>query len=94
MIHFTEKQNNVQAFVNLHICPIIIFCWQYFLQEVSARLYFLVNSQQEKSAFIFQMIRAFTFRFCYQYTCCLWWLLTDCLTGTFWLTDRDAGIKC
>jgi len=40
---FTKKQNNVQAFVNLHIRPIIHFRRQHFLQEVFARFYFLVT---------------------------------------------------
>jgi len=38
------------------------------------------------------MIRAFTFFFCYQTTCYSYWL-TECQTGTFWWTDRDAGTK-
>jgi len=42
-MHFTRKENNVQAFVNLHIRLIILFCRQYFLQQVFVRFYFLVN---------------------------------------------------
>jgi len=40
-MHFAKKQNNVQAFVNLHNRPIILFRRrkQYFLQEVFARFY-------------------------------------------------------
>jgi len=63
-VHFAKKQNNVQAFANLHIRPIILFCRQYFLQE-DYRFYFLVKSQQEKSVLILQVIRAFTISFCY-----------------------------
>jgi len=47
-MHFTKTQNNVQAFVNLHIRPIILFRRQYFLQEVFARFYFLVKVTVEK----------------------------------------------
>jgi len=61
-MHFIKKHNNVQAFVNLLVRPIImLFCRQCFLQEVFVRLYFLVNSQQEKSVSTLQMISAFTF---------------------------------
>jgi len=42
IIHFTKKQNSVQAFVNLPIRPIVLFCRQYFFQ-VFVRLYFLVE---------------------------------------------------
>jgi len=44
-MHFARKQNSVQSFVNLHNRPIILFRRrkQYFLQEVFARLYFLVK---------------------------------------------------
>jgi len=30
-MHFTKTQNNVQALVNLHIRPIVLFRRQYFL---------------------------------------------------------------
>jgi len=40
---FPKKQSNVQAFVNLNIRPIILFCRQYFRQEVFVRFYFLVK---------------------------------------------------
>jgi len=43
IILFPKKQNNVQAFVNLHIRPIILFCSQYFRQEVFVRFYFIVK---------------------------------------------------
>ena len=42
-MHFTKKQNNIQTFVNLPIRPIILFCRQYFFEEVFGRLYFLVK---------------------------------------------------
>ena len=42
-MHFTWKQNKVQAFGNLHVRPIILFCGQYFLQEVFVRFYFIVK---------------------------------------------------
>jgi len=57
IIHFTKKQNNVQAFVVLHIRPIIVFCTQYFLQEVFVRFSFLVKISIN---WLLQMIRAFT----------------------------------
>jgi len=41
-MHFTKTQNNVQALVNLHIRPIVLFRRQYFLQEVFVRFYFTV----------------------------------------------------
>jgi len=37
-MHFTKKQNNVQALINLPIRPIVLFCRQYFFQ-VFVRLY-------------------------------------------------------
>jgi len=43
IIHFVKKQNNAEAITNLRIRPIILFCRQYFLQEVFFRLYFLVK---------------------------------------------------
>jgi len=44
-MHFAKKQNNVQAFVNFHNRPIILFRrhTHYFLQEVFARFYFVVK---------------------------------------------------
>jgi len=47
-MHLTKKQNNAKAFVNLHIRPVILFCRQYFLEEIYVRLYLLVKSHQEK----------------------------------------------
>ena len=52
-MHFTKKQNSVQAFANLHIHPIVLFCKQYFLQEVFARFYFLVKITAAKVSFNF-----------------------------------------
>ena len=94
IILFPKKQNNVQAFVNSHIHPIVLFCRQYFRQEVFVRFYFLVKitAGNVSMNWLLQMVRAFTFCFCYQTTCYLYWL-TECQTGTFWLTDRDAGTK-
>jgi len=43
IMHFTTKQNNVQTFVNVHTCPLMFFCRQYFLQPVFVRFYFLVK---------------------------------------------------
>jgi len=43
IIHFIKKQNNVEAFINSHIRLIILFCRQYFLQDVFVRFYFLVK---------------------------------------------------
>jgi len=34
IMHITRKQNNAQAFVNLDICPIILFCRQYFKKSL------------------------------------------------------------
>jgi len=42
-MNFTKKYNIVQAFVNLHIRPIILFYKQYFLQGIFVRFYFLVK---------------------------------------------------
>jgi len=42
-MRFTTIQNNVQTFVNLHICPFMFFCRQDFLREVFVRFYFLVK---------------------------------------------------
>jgi len=47
---FTKKQNNVQAFVSLHIRPIVLFCRKYFLQEVFVRFYFLVKITAGKAS--------------------------------------------
>jgi len=30
IMHYAKKQNNVHSFVTLHICPIVIFCRQFF----------------------------------------------------------------
>jgi len=49
IIHFTTKQNNVQAFVNLLICLVMLFRRQYFLQ-VFVRFYFLVEFTTEKAS--------------------------------------------
>jgi len=43
IIHFTKKQNNVQPFVNLLICPIMLFRRQYSLQEAFVPFYFIVQ---------------------------------------------------
>ena len=43
IIHFIKKQNNVEAFINSHIRLIILFCRQYFLQDIFVRFYFLVK---------------------------------------------------
>jgi len=94
IIHFTKKQNNVQAFVNLLICPIMLFRRQYFLQEGFVRFYFLVEITAGKASINgltdngFQILLLNTYQItCYSY------LLTECKTGTFWLTDRDAGTE-
>jgi len=50
LINVTKKQNNVQAFVNLLIRPIILFCKQYFLQEIFVRFYFLVEITAGKAS--------------------------------------------
>ena len=42
-MHFTNKQSHVQAFVNLHIRPIVFLYKQYFLQDIIVRFYFLVK---------------------------------------------------
>jgi len=68
-MHFTEKQSNVQAFVNLHIRPIILLHKQYFFQDVFARFYLLVKITAAKVSIILQVMRGFTFCFCYQTTC-------------------------
>jgi len=49
-MHFTKKQNNIKAFANLHIPPIILFSRgrQYLLQEVFVRFYFLVKITRGK----------------------------------------------
>jgi len=47
-MHLSKKQNNAQAFVNLHIRPVILLCRQYFPEEIYVRFYFLVKSDQEK----------------------------------------------
>jgi len=60
IMHFTKQQNNVQAFSNLHIRRIILFCRQYFLQEVFARFYFLGKITTEKPV-ILEVIRGFIF---------------------------------
>jgi len=52
IIHFTKKQNNVPAYVNLHIRPVILFCGEYFRQEVFVRFYFLVKITAGKSILI------------------------------------------
>jgi len=59
-MHFTKQQNNVQAFVNLHIRRIILFRRQHFLQEVFARFYFLGKITTEKTV-ILEVIRGFIF---------------------------------
>jgi len=33
-MHITKKENNVQTFASLRICPIMFFCRLYLLQEV------------------------------------------------------------
>jgi len=43
IMHFTKRQNNFKAFVNLHIRPIILFYKQYFLQDIFVRVHFLVK---------------------------------------------------
>jgi len=47
-MHFTKTQNNVQAFVNLHIRPFVLFRRQYLLQEDFARFYFPVKVTAKK----------------------------------------------
>ena len=47
-MHFTKKQSNIEAFVNLHIRPFIVSCRQYFLQEDSVRFYFPIKITAEK----------------------------------------------
>jgi len=47
-MHFTKNQNNVQAFVKLHIRPIILFCTPYFRHEVFTRFCFLIKITAEK----------------------------------------------
>jgi len=59
-MHFTKQQNNVQAFANLHIRPVVLFRRQNFLQEVFARFYFLGKISTEKSV-ILEVIRGFIF---------------------------------
>ena len=96
IIHFTTKQNNIQAFVNLPIRPIILFCGrQYFFQEVFVRLYFLVKTTPGKVDINFTGDKAF--HILLQHSVSLirpqyysYWL-SECLTGTFWMTERDAG---
>jgi len=61
-MHFTKKQNNVQTFVNLHIRPIILFCRQYFLQEVFVRFYFSWKSLKEKSVRICSIDFIFSYK--------------------------------
>jgi len=50
IIHFTTKQNNVQAFVNLLICLVMLFRRQSFLQTVFIRFYFLVEITAGKAS--------------------------------------------
>jgi len=61
IMHFTKKQNNVQAFVNLHIHPIILFYRKYFLQEVFVRFYILVKITAGKVNVDFTGDKGFTF---------------------------------
>ncbi|CAK8697283.1 unnamed protein product [Clavelina lepadiformis] len=96
-MYFTRKQNN------LHSRPIILFCRQYFLQEVVIRLYFLKKISAGKvsinfagyKAFHIQMVfaqgNANKYRYEIQVVGQRW--LTKCQSGTLWLTDRDAGTK-
>jgi len=106
IMHFTKKQKNAQAFVNLHIRPIILFYKQYFMQDIFIRFYFLVKIKAGKVSINFTGNKGFhmLLQLCYsQYKNYLnesWctryvWLcwLTECLTGTFWLTDRDKAFK-
>jgi len=50
IIHFTKKQNSVQAFVNLLIRPIVLFRGRYFLLEVFVQFYFLVKITAGKAS--------------------------------------------
>jgi len=76
-MHVTKKRNNAQAFVNLHIRPIILLCREDFLEEDFVRFYFLVKNTAEVSI---------------NFTVGLYWL-TECQTGTFSLTGRDKAFK-
>jgi len=52
-MHFTKKENNVQAFVNLHIRPIIRFGRQYFFHEIFLRFFILVKTTAGNVSFNF-----------------------------------------
>jgi len=73
-MHFTKKQNYVQAFVKLNIRPITHLCRQYVLQEVFTPFCFLVKITARKSVLILHVIRAFTFCFCFETAYYVWWL--------------------
>jgi len=46
-MHFTKKQNNVQPFVNLHICPIIILCRQLSPRSLCSILFSRKNHRRK-----------------------------------------------
>jgi len=48
-MHFTKKQNNVQAFVNLHIHRTILFCREYSPQEICSILLSRKNHSKKVS---------------------------------------------
>jgi len=93
IIRFTKKQNNVPAFVNLLICPIMLFRRQYLL-EVFVRFYFLVEITTGKASINWLTDKSFHILLLNTYQIAHYsFLLTEYKTGTFWLTDRDAGTE-
>jgi len=103
IMHSAKKK----AVLILHICAIILFLRQYVLQEVFARLYFLVKITAEKVSNVtgdkgFHILLLSEHMLFIREKILskeadapglgLYWV-AECITGTFCLTDRDAGTK-
>jgi len=72
----------------------MLFRKPYFLQEVFVRFYFLVEITAEKASINWLTDKGFFIVLLNTYhITCYSYLLTECKTETFWLTDRDAGIE-
>jgi len=72
----------------------MLFRRQYFFQEAYVRFYFLVEITAGKASINWLTDKGFHILVLntYQITCYSY-LLNECKTGTFWLTDRDAGTE-
>jgi len=108
LMHFTKKQKKCSSICKFTHSP-NTFRRLYFLQEDFARFYFLVKVTAKKVSINFtgdkgfhilillsdhmlcMIEKSFTDYGCTRCSTIYW--MTECLTGTFWLTDRDACTK-